>query len=414
MAAQRLVRRAPIGENVVEAILDLVRAARPGEGDAEITKAISWGPGPRAAQALTLAARARALIDGRLAPVARRRRRARRAGAQASHGADVRRARRRRDDPRRGRAARRQIRALTRWRRTRAAPRPSRRTRRNARGAPAQPRHRRAPDRAKRDARRAWAPAGGTRRDLLAVPPVRLGRAGRARRLAPVGARKPRLRARARMGGGADAVDLDRPLALRCASARDWRRAPSSTARSCWRSRSPILRCAAANASACSGFRARSPRAASSTASPRSSRPPSASPPRPLAACGARSVALEDRADRRFPFARRRGRARVRRRRRGGRDRARGRDRRPDRGDLPLRRPHRISSRRAMSVVYARRARKICATAISRGSPPIARPCAPRRRAAAGTSSGTAPTSRRPRRCLRSRRGSPRARPTRS
>jgi MoxR-like ATPase len=68
MAAQRLVRAAPIGENVVEAILDLVRAARPGEGDAELSKPIAWGPGPRAAQALTLAARARALLDGRLAP----------------------------------------------------------------------------------------------------------------------------------------------------------------------------------------------------------------------------------------------------------------------------------------------------------------------------------------------------------
>ena len=46
MEAQRLVRRAPVGESIVEAILDLVRAARPGEGDAEITKHISWGPGP--------------------------------------------------------------------------------------------------------------------------------------------------------------------------------------------------------------------------------------------------------------------------------------------------------------------------------------------------------------------------------
>ena len=68
MEAQRLVRRAPIGESLVEAILDLVRSARPGEGDAEITKHISWGPGPRAAQALMLATRARALIDGRLSP----------------------------------------------------------------------------------------------------------------------------------------------------------------------------------------------------------------------------------------------------------------------------------------------------------------------------------------------------------
>jgi len=68
MEAQRLVRRSPIGEKVVEAILDLVRAARPGEGDPEATKSISWGPGPRAAQALMLAGRARALVDGRLSP----------------------------------------------------------------------------------------------------------------------------------------------------------------------------------------------------------------------------------------------------------------------------------------------------------------------------------------------------------
>jgi MoxR-like ATPase len=68
MAAQRLVRRAPIGENVVEAILDLVRAGRPGEGDPALTQAIAWGPGPRAAQALMLASRARALVDGRFAP----------------------------------------------------------------------------------------------------------------------------------------------------------------------------------------------------------------------------------------------------------------------------------------------------------------------------------------------------------
>ncbi len=68
MEAQRLARRIPVGESVVEAILDLVRAARPGEGDAELTKSISWGPGPRAAQALILASRARALVEGRLSP----------------------------------------------------------------------------------------------------------------------------------------------------------------------------------------------------------------------------------------------------------------------------------------------------------------------------------------------------------
>jgi MoxR-like ATPase len=68
IATQRLVRRLPVGDSIVEAILDLVRSARPGEGDASITQHIAWGPGPRAAQALMLATRARALVDGRLSP----------------------------------------------------------------------------------------------------------------------------------------------------------------------------------------------------------------------------------------------------------------------------------------------------------------------------------------------------------
>jgi MoxR-like ATPase len=67
-AAQRLVRRLPVGEKIVDAILDLVRAARPEGGDAAIAPYISWGPGPRAAQALMLATRARALAQGRLSP----------------------------------------------------------------------------------------------------------------------------------------------------------------------------------------------------------------------------------------------------------------------------------------------------------------------------------------------------------
>src|SRR3954447_20983275 len=68
LTAQRLVRRLPVGESVVEAILTLVRAARPGPDTGDIGKLISWGPSPRASQALMLAARARALIDGRLSP----------------------------------------------------------------------------------------------------------------------------------------------------------------------------------------------------------------------------------------------------------------------------------------------------------------------------------------------------------
>jgi MoxR-like ATPase len=67
-AIQRLVRRMPVGEQVVEAILKLVRRMRPDEGDPTIAKHISWAPGPRASQAFMLAARARALLDGRFAP----------------------------------------------------------------------------------------------------------------------------------------------------------------------------------------------------------------------------------------------------------------------------------------------------------------------------------------------------------
>jgi MoxR-like ATPase len=68
IAAQRLVRRLPVGESVVEAILALVRSARPGADAGDETRSIAWGPGPRASQALMLAVRARALLDGRLAP----------------------------------------------------------------------------------------------------------------------------------------------------------------------------------------------------------------------------------------------------------------------------------------------------------------------------------------------------------
>ncbi len=68
-AIQRLVRRIPVGESVVEGILSLVRSGRPdGQSDARIADMITWGPGPRASQALMLACRARALIDGRYSP----------------------------------------------------------------------------------------------------------------------------------------------------------------------------------------------------------------------------------------------------------------------------------------------------------------------------------------------------------
>src|SRR6516164_4124288 len=69
IAAQRVVRRIPVGESVVESILSLVRSARPnGSATEGMTRFVSWGPGPRASQALMLACRARALIDGRFSP----------------------------------------------------------------------------------------------------------------------------------------------------------------------------------------------------------------------------------------------------------------------------------------------------------------------------------------------------------
>ena len=68
MAAQRLVRRLPVGESVVDAILALVRSARPGPDGGEGANLIAWGPSPRASQSLMLAVRARALLDSRLAP----------------------------------------------------------------------------------------------------------------------------------------------------------------------------------------------------------------------------------------------------------------------------------------------------------------------------------------------------------
>ena len=68
-AAQALIRRVPVGESVVEAILSLVRGGRPETADQDLVKRhVAWGPGPRAAQALMLASRARAILDGRLAP----------------------------------------------------------------------------------------------------------------------------------------------------------------------------------------------------------------------------------------------------------------------------------------------------------------------------------------------------------
>jgi len=67
--AQKLVRNLPVSDQVIEAILNLVREARPDESQNKLVQQyVSWGPGPRASQALILAARALALLEGRLSP----------------------------------------------------------------------------------------------------------------------------------------------------------------------------------------------------------------------------------------------------------------------------------------------------------------------------------------------------------
>jgi MoxR-like ATPase len=69
LRAQAVVRRMPVAERILDSILAIVRSARPLEGAEErVRMLVGWGPGPRASQALSLAARALAMIDGRKAP----------------------------------------------------------------------------------------------------------------------------------------------------------------------------------------------------------------------------------------------------------------------------------------------------------------------------------------------------------
>ena len=72
IGAQQLVRRMPVGEAIVERILDVVRSLRPGSDEASwnAAGAVEWGAGLRATQSLMLATRARALLHGRLSPFA--------------------------------------------------------------------------------------------------------------------------------------------------------------------------------------------------------------------------------------------------------------------------------------------------------------------------------------------------------
>jgi MoxR-like ATPase len=64
---QGLVRRVPISDHCVDYVMALVRATRTTETEkpAYVSKWIAWGAGPRAGQAMVLASKARAALDGR-------------------------------------------------------------------------------------------------------------------------------------------------------------------------------------------------------------------------------------------------------------------------------------------------------------------------------------------------------------
>lgn len=68
LALQQLARQVVVGDNLLGWITRLVRSSRPGEGAPKAVRDyVRWGAGPRAGQSLVLAAKARALLHGRLA-----------------------------------------------------------------------------------------------------------------------------------------------------------------------------------------------------------------------------------------------------------------------------------------------------------------------------------------------------------
>jgi MoxR-like ATPase len=66
---QNLVPRVPVAEHVAHYAVDLVQSSRPGNGVTPgfVNEWVNWGAGPRASQYLVLAAKARALMDNRVA-----------------------------------------------------------------------------------------------------------------------------------------------------------------------------------------------------------------------------------------------------------------------------------------------------------------------------------------------------------
>ena len=67
---QKLVRSVPVSDHLISYAVNLVRQTRPNENGAAdyVRDWVSWGAGPRASQYLILAAKTRAILDGRSAP----------------------------------------------------------------------------------------------------------------------------------------------------------------------------------------------------------------------------------------------------------------------------------------------------------------------------------------------------------
>ena len=65
---QKVVRRVPVADHVIDYATQLVRATRPKEDGASdfVREMVAWGAGPRAGLSLITAAKARAILHGRL------------------------------------------------------------------------------------------------------------------------------------------------------------------------------------------------------------------------------------------------------------------------------------------------------------------------------------------------------------
>ena len=65
---QDLIEQVPVADNIIEYVVDLVKKTRPQENQSKTNQWLEWGAGPRASTHLILAAKAKALLDGKSTP----------------------------------------------------------------------------------------------------------------------------------------------------------------------------------------------------------------------------------------------------------------------------------------------------------------------------------------------------------